>query len=96
MGAHRNISRGGQTFGGGPQKICEGGPHIFFRQALKYAYRGGGGVVLMPAEFFLGDPKSIKVDLQNLKEGRYVNNNLQYLYGGVARICLGAPIFLGL
>ena len=28
---------------GGPQKICEGGPHIFFRQALKYAYRGGGG-----------------------------------------------------
>ena len=22
--------------------ICEGGPPYFFRQALKYAYRGGG------------------------------------------------------
>ena len=42
MGARRNFSRGGQTFGGDPQKICEGGPPIFFRQALKYAYRGGG------------------------------------------------------
>ena len=54
---------------------------------------GGGGVVLMPAEFFLGGPKSIKVDLQNLQEGRYVNSNLQYIYGGVARICLGVPNF---
>ena len=35
---------GGQTFGGGPQKSVKGGPHIFFRQALKYAYRGGGGL----------------------------------------------------
>ena len=33
---------GGQIFGG-PQKIYEGGPPYFFRQALKYAYRGGGG-----------------------------------------------------
>ena len=33
---------GGQTFEGAPQKICEGGPPYFFRQALKYAYRGGG------------------------------------------------------
>ena len=34
---------GGQTFGGGgPKKIVKGGPHIFFRQALKYAFRGGG------------------------------------------------------
>ena len=58
--------RGGKPLGG-PLKICEGGPPYFFRQALKYAYRGGGGVVLMPAEFyFLGGPKSIKVDLQNL------------------------------
>ena len=43
---------GGQTFGGGPKKSVKGGPHICFRQALKYAYRGGGVVVLMPAEFF--------------------------------------------
>ena len=54
---------------------------------------GGGGVVLMPAEFFSREPKSIKVDLQNVQEGRFVNNNLQYIDGGVARICLGAPIF---
>ena len=44
MGARRNFSRGGKPLGGGPQKICEGGPPYFFRQALKYAYRGGGGV----------------------------------------------------
>ena len=31
-----------EFFQGGAQKICEGGPHNFFRQALKYAYRGGG------------------------------------------------------
>ena len=43
---------GGQTFGGAPKKSVKGGPHIFFRQALKYTYRGGGGVVLMPAVFF--------------------------------------------
>ena len=60
MGARTNFSRGG-----GPQKICEGGPPYFFRQALNM-HIGGGGVVLMPAEFFLGDPKTIKVDLQNL------------------------------
>ena len=58
MGARRNFSRGGggQTFGGGLQKICEGGPLYFFRQALKYEYRGGG-VVLMPAEFFSRGPQ---------------------------------------
>ena len=61
MGARRNFSRGGAQ-----KKSVKGGPHIFFRQALKYAYGGGGCVVLMPAEFFLWDPKSIKVDLQNL------------------------------
>ena len=66
MGARRNFSRGGgKPLGGGAKKICEGGPPYFFRQALKYAYRGVG-VFLMPAEFFLGDPKSIKVDLQYL------------------------------
>ena len=43
MGARRNFSRGGQTFGGAPKKSVKGGPHIFFGQALKYAYRGGGG-----------------------------------------------------
>ena len=41
---------------GGPKKICEGGPPIFFRQPLKYAYRGGG-VVLMAAEFFSRGPQ---------------------------------------
>ena len=58
MGARRNFSRGGANLWGGPQKICEGGPH-FFRQALKYAYRGGGGgwVVLMPADFFSRGPQ---------------------------------------
>ena len=57
MGARRNFSRGVQTFGGAPKKSAKGGPHIFFRQALKYAYRGGGGVVLMPAEFFSRGPQ---------------------------------------
>ena len=33
---------GGANLWGGPKKICEGGPPHFFRQALKYAYRGGG------------------------------------------------------
>ena len=46
---------GGQTFGG-PPKICEGGPPYFFRQALKYAYRGGGGC-FNPAAFFSGGPQ---------------------------------------
>ena len=41
---------GGANLWGGPKKICEEEPPYFFRQALKYAYRGGG-VVLMPAEF---------------------------------------------
>ena len=57
---------GGQTFRGGPKKICEGGPPYFFRQTLEYAYRGGGGSFDARRVFFLGDPKSIKVDLQNL------------------------------
>ena len=34
---------GGANLWGGPKKICEGGPHIFLGQALKYAYRWGGG-----------------------------------------------------
>ena len=34
---------GGANLWEGPQKNCEGGPPYFFRQALKYAYRGGGG-----------------------------------------------------
>ena len=50
--APAGIFPGGANLWAGPLKICEGGPHIFFRQALKYAYRGGGGVVLMPAELF--------------------------------------------
>ena len=57
MGAHRNFSKGGQAFGGAPKKFVKGGPHIFFRQALKYVYRGGGGIVLMPAEFFSRGPQ---------------------------------------
>ena len=41
--APAGIFPGGQTFGGGgAKKSVKGGPHIFFRQALKYAYRGGG------------------------------------------------------
>ena len=47
---------GGKPFGS-PQEICEGGPPYVFRQALKYAYRGGGGVVFMPAEFFSRGPQ---------------------------------------
>ena len=46
MGTRRNFSRGGgggKLWGGGPKKICEGGPPYFFRQALKYEYRGEGG-----------------------------------------------------
>ena len=42
-GRPQEFFHGGQTFGGGPKKICEGGPPYFFRQTLKYAYRGGGG-----------------------------------------------------
>ena len=56
MGARRNFSRGGKPLGGAPKKSVKGGPHIFFRQALKYAYRGGG-VVLMPPEFFSRGPQ---------------------------------------
>ena len=48
---------GANLWGGAPKKSVKGGPHIFFRQALKYAYRGGGGVVLMPAEFFSRGPQ---------------------------------------
>ena len=33
---------GGANLWEGPKKSVKGGPHIFFRQALKYAYRGGG------------------------------------------------------
>ena len=66
-GRPQEFFQGGANLWGGPKKICEGGPHIFFRQALKYVYRRGGGVVLMPTEFFFSrGPKSIKVDLQNL------------------------------
>ena len=43
--------------GGAQKKSVKGGPHIFFRQALKYEYRGGGGVVLMPAKFFSRGPQ---------------------------------------
>ena len=41
MGARRNFSSGGggKPLGGAPKKSVKGGPH-FFRQALKYAYRG--------------------------------------------------------
>ena len=46
---------GGANLWGGPKKICEGGPPYFFRQTLEYAYRGGG-VVLLPAEFFSRGP----------------------------------------
>ena len=43
MSARRNFSNGGgQTFGGVPKKSVKGAP-IFFRQALKYAYRREGG-----------------------------------------------------
>ena len=48
-GRPQEFFQGGGKPLGGPQKICEGGPPYFFRQALKYAYRGRGGVVLMPA-----------------------------------------------
>ena len=64
MGARRNFSRGGKPLGGGPKSVKGGGAY-FFIQTLKYAYTEGGGVVLIPAEFFLGALK-IKVDLQNL------------------------------
>ena len=67
-GRPQEFFQGGANLLGGPQKSVKGGPHIFFRQALKYAYRGGG-VVLMPTELFSKGPqfpKSIKVDIQNL------------------------------
>ena len=44
-GRPQEFFQGGANLWGGPLKICEGGPPYFFRQALKYAYRGGGGVV---------------------------------------------------
>ena len=66
MGARRNFSRGGGKPLGGPKKICEGGPPYFFRQALKYVYRRGGGSFDAHRGFFSRGPKSIKVDLQNL------------------------------
>ena len=39
-----------EFFQGGP-KICEGVPHNFLDK-LQNMHIGGGGVVLMPAEFF--------------------------------------------
>ena len=75
MRARRNFSRGG-----GHQKHLKGGPHIFFRPTLKYAYRGGGGS-FDSRRVFVGASKSIKVDLQNLQEERHVNNNLLYTTG---------------
>ena len=42
-GRPQEFFQGGANLWGGPKKICEGGPPYFFRQALKYAYRGGGG-----------------------------------------------------
>ena len=41
-GRPQEFFQGGANLWGGPKKICEGGPPYFFRQALKYAYRGGG------------------------------------------------------
>ena len=41
----------------GPTKSVKGAPIIFFRQALKFASRGGEGAVLMPAEFFSMSPQ---------------------------------------
>ena len=56
---------GENLWGGGPKKSVKGGPHIFFRQALKYVYRRGGSLDAHRV-FFSRGPKSIKVDLQNL------------------------------
>ena len=54
MGARRNFSRGGgaKLWGGGPKKSVKGGPPYFFRQALKYAYRGGGDSIDARRFFF--------------------------------------------
>ena len=49
-GRPQEFFQGGANLWGGPLKICEGGPPYFFRQALNMHI--GGGVVLMPAEFF--------------------------------------------
>ena len=42
-GRPQEFFQGGANLWGAPQKSVKGGPHIFFRQALKYAYRGWGG-----------------------------------------------------
>ena len=42
-GRPQEFFQGGGKPLGGPKKIYEGAPPYFFRQALKYAYRGGGG-----------------------------------------------------
>ena len=42
-GRPQKFFQGGANLWGAPKKSVKGGPHIFFRQALKYAYRGGGG-----------------------------------------------------
>ena len=52
---------GGANLWGAQKKSVKGAP-IFFRQALKYAYRGRGGGRFDARIVFLGDPKSIKVD----------------------------------
>ena len=41
--APAGIFPGGDKPLGGPKKSVKGGSHIFFTQALQYAYRGGGG-----------------------------------------------------
>ena len=50
---------GGKPLGGAP-KMCEGGPPIFFFKYSKICIPGGGGVVLVSAEFFVWAPKYIK------------------------------------
>ena len=60
MGARRNFSRGGgKPLGGGGPKSVKGAP-IFFRQALKYAYRGGGCCFEARRVFFYGAPHLLR------------------------------------
>ena len=51
--------------GGGAQKSVKGGPHNFFRQILKYAYRDRGGVVLMPVKSFSGELPNLLKSLRS-------------------------------
>ena len=70
-GRPQEFFQGGANLWGGPKKICEGGPPYFFQTSSKICIlEVGGGVVLMPTEFFfLGAPNLLRWTSKIYKKG---------------------------